>query len=147
MLARDLMRSDVITAREDQSAADVMAVLVREHIHGIPVVDGEGKLVGIVTQQDVFFSSVTRGRPGEAAGEKQEELLDLADMKVGDLMTSPAVSATEETDILALCRMMHRMRIHRVPIVRDGELTGIISSLDICAALANGAYRPDGGDE
>jgi len=147
MLAKDLMRTDVITAREDQPAAEVMAVLVREHIHGIPVVDGKGDLVGIVTQQDVFFSSVTRARSGAGPGGKQEEVPDLAEVKVCDLMTSPAVSATEETDILALCRMMHRLRIHRVPIVRDGQLTGIISSLDICAALANGAYRPEEGDE
>lgn len=142
MLAKDLMRSEVITAREDQPVGEIIEVLVREHIHGIPVVDGRGKLVGVVTQQDVFFSSVTLGPDDGAGGRTRARTKDLAALKVRDVMTSPAVEANEETDIRALCRMMHRLRIHRVPIVRDGKVTGIISSLDVCAALADGTVGP-----
>ena len=58
-------------------------------------------------------------------------------MTVRELMTSPAVSADEETEIISLCRMMRRLGIHRVPIVKDGKVTGIISSLDIVGELAN----------
>ncbi len=66
---------------------------------------------------------------------------EVSTVLVRDIMTSPAVSAGEETDVLALCRMMTRLRIHRVPIVSDGRVTGIISSLDVCAALARGLLR------
>ena len=58
-----------------------------------------------------------------------------ADMTVRDLMTSPAVSADEETEIVGLGRMMQRLRIHRVPIVKDGKVTGIVSSLDLVGQL------------
>ena len=85
-----------------------------------------------MTQQDVFFSTVTRGRKSEESGGKG--------LVVRDLMTSPAVSATEETDIRSLCRMMHRLRIHRVPIVHEGRVTGIISSIDVVGALAEGSF-------
>jgi len=133
MIAKDLMRREVFTVRDDQSVDELVDVLVREHIHGCPVVDGDGTLVGVVTQQDVFFSEVTRRRED---GEKQTA--SGATLKVSDLMTSPAVSAAEDTEIIGLCRMMQRLRIHRIPIVSEGRVTGIVSVLDIVGELANG---------
>jgi CBS domain-containing protein len=137
MVAKDVMRREVFTIQDDRPLSELIDLLVREHIHGCPVVDRNGDLVGIVTQQDVFFSAVTRDRSveGESAGEPRRSP---GELKVRDLMTSPAVSASEETAIPGLCRMMHRLRIHRVPIVKDGKVTGIISSLDIVGRLANG---------
>ena len=135
MLAKDLMRREVISVRDDQPIEEVNEMLLREHIHGVPVLDAEGDLVGMVTQQDIFFSFATLTREqadGSPARGAQERLF------VRDVMTSPAVSASEETDVRALSRMMHRLRIHRVPIVHEGELTGIVSSLDVCAAVARG---------
>ena len=52
--------------------------------------------------------------------------------------TDPRVRPTEETEILGLCRLMQRLRIHRVPIVKEGEISGIVSSLDIVGEVANG---------
>ena len=128
MLAKDLMRREVFTIRDDQTVDELMQLLVREHIHGCPVVDAEDLLVGVVTQQDVFFGGVTRGNEAGSP----------ARMTVGELMTSPAVSANEETEVLGLCRLMQRLRIHRVPIVKDGKVTGIVSSLDIVGHLVKG---------
>jgi CBS domain-containing protein len=109
-------------------------MLVREHLHGAPVLDPSGRLVGVVTQQDIFFSQVMVRRPASPGGPDTGE----APPVVRDIMTSPALSAQEDTDIRALCRMMTRLRIHRVPIVRDEKVIGIVSSLDICGALARG---------
>jgi CBS domain-containing protein len=131
MVAKDLMRRDVFTIREDRSVSELIDLLVREHIHGCPVVDGDGMLVGVVTQQDVFFSGATEGVGGESPRRAR-------DLVVRDLMTSPAVSATEDTEVRELCRLMQRLRIHRVPIVKDGRVTGIVSSLDILGELALG---------
>lgn len=125
MVAKDLMRREVFTVQEDQPLEELIEMLVREHIHGVPVLDRAGELVGVVTQQDIFFGASTRGQ-------------DESSLKVRDVMTSPAVSALEETDVRGLCQLMHRLRIHRVPIVKDGKVTGIISSLDVCAAVARG---------
>ena len=130
MLAKDLMRRDVSTVRDDSSVSDLVDLLVREHIHGCPVIDAEGTLVGVVTQQDVFFSGVPSCRKEKSAKTGSDE------MKVCEVMTSPAVAADEQTEMASLCRMMYRLRIHRVPIVKDGKVTGIISSLDIVGQLA-----------
>lgn len=140
MVAKDLMRREVFTVRDDQSVEEVMHLLVREHIHGCPVIDRNRDLVGVVTQQDVFFSAVTRG--DDDADERSDRPAKAPrELEVRDVMTSPAVSATEDTEILALCRMMQRLRIHRVPIVRDGKITGIVSSLDVVGELAAGRTR------
>ena len=85
MVAKDLMRSDVFTVRDDQSVDELVDLLVREHIHGCPVVDKDGELVGVVTQQDVFLSQVTRR--GEGSGKSFK-----GNLQVADMMTSPAVS-------------------------------------------------------
>ena len=140
MLAKELMRREVFTIRDDRPLSELIDLLVREHIHGCPVVDRNGELVGIVTQQDVFFSAVTRDR-AEGSGESKKRRGTPEALEVRDLMTSPAVSADEETEILNLCRMMHRLRIHRVPIVKDGKVTGIISSLDVLGQLADGTEK------
>jgi CBS domain-containing protein len=134
MLAKDVMQERVFTVREDDLAAEVLDAFVAEHIHGAPVLGDDGELVGFVTQQDLLFASMTksgadgRGRRGSTK----------PGVKVRDIMTSPAVSASEDTEISRLCRMMFELRIHRVPITRAGKVTGIVSSLDICGAFARG---------
>ena len=132
MRAKDLMHQEVFTIRESDSVGSLLDVLVGEHLHGAPVVDEDGKLVGVLSQQDVFFGAMTRDQDGASPVPKREGLL------VKDIMTSPAVSADEETEVRALCRLMYKLRIHRVPIVNEGRVTGITSSLDVCAAIADG---------
>jgi CBS domain-containing protein len=57
-------------------------------------------------------------------------------------MTSPAVCATEDTDVVELSRMMSGMRIHRIPIVLEGRVTGVVTALDVVRAVAQGALSP-----
>jgi CBS domain-containing protein len=134
MRAKDLMSTDVITVREDDSLEDLVELMIGEHIHGAPVVDADGRLVGIVTQQDIFFGSMTKGAEAfdASSGRVRNRL------RVRDIMTAPAVSVAEETDVDSLCELMHRLRIHRLPVVCSGTVTGIVSSLDICGAIARG---------
>ena len=61
MRAKDLMQDKVLTVHEDDVADDLLDVFVTEHIHGAPVLDHEGNLVGVVTQQDLLFGSMTKG--------------------------------------------------------------------------------------
>jgi CBS domain-containing protein len=54
-------------------------------------------------------------------------------------MTSPAIAASEETDVADVCLLMSRLGVHRIPIVRDGRVTGIVSSIDVCRAVVEGS--------
>jgi CBS domain-containing protein len=53
-------------------------------------------------------------------------------------MTSPAVCATEDTDVVELSRMLSGMRIHRIPILSEGKVTGMVTALDVVRAVADG---------
>lgn len=132
MKARDLMQTDVITVRQDATVGQLCDIFQAKHVNGVPVLGPDGDLVGIVSEEDVLFGAM--GIPDEEASATSG--------RVGDIMTSPAVCATEETDIVELCRMMWGMRIHHIPIVSGARVTGIVSSLDLVRAVAEGALRP-----
>ena len=112
---------------EDSPIEQLCDLLQVAHVHGVPVLNALEELVGIVSQEDVIFGAM--GRPDGPAC-------------VRDIMTSPPVCATEETDVVELCRMMWGMRIHHIPIVLDGRVTGIVSTLDLARAVAEGSIRP-----
>jgi signal-transduction protein with cAMP-binding, CBS, and nucleotidyltransferase domain len=59
-------------------------------------------------------------------------------MPVSAIMTSPAISAEEHTPVRDLCHVMWNLRIHRIPVVRGGRVTGLVSSLDLCRAILDG---------
>ena len=132
MLAKSLMVTHIATVNDDLPVEDLCDVLQAAHVNGLPVLNAVGELVGIVTEQDVLY-----GTMGGVNGEGGTPAL-----LVRDIMTSPAVCATSETDVVELCRLMWGMRIHRIPIVSDGRFVGMVSSLDLVRAVAEGALRP-----
>jgi len=135
MRAGDLMRTELVTFHENDPIDEVLDVLVEQHIHGAPVVDDAGQLVGVISQLDIHFGRMTRDETDGVEGGR---------LTARHVMTSPPVSATEETDLVDLCQLMYRLRIHRVPIVRGSRITGIVSSLDVCQAIASGRLTLSG---
>jgi len=129
MRAGDLMRTELVTFDENDPIEEVLDVLVEQHIHGAPVVDAGGRLIGMVSQVDIHFGRMTRDEP---------EGSDRLGLTASDVMTAPPVFAREETDVADLCQLMYKLRIHRVPIVRGSRIVGIVSSLDVCQAVASG---------
>ena len=147
MLVRDLMQRKVVEVREDLPITEVCDIFQQARVHGAPVVDAGGRLVGFVSQEDLLFGSMSRpattqgarGRRASSAGRKPRPRNPIPIVR--EVMTSPPVSATEDTEVVDLCRMMWRLRIHHVPIVRDGRVTGIVSALDLCRAISQGEIR------
>jgi CBS domain-containing protein len=134
--AKDIMTREVATATPAMSIDDLCEIFQTRNIKGVPVVDEAGQLRGIVTESDVVFGGLGRGRPISSPAEGK--LPGPGPTTVGEIMTEPAISAEEDTDVLKLAELMWKMRIHRLPICRNGRLTGIVSALDICQALTEG---------
>lgn len=130
LLARDVMCTAVVKVREDLPVGELIDLFQQEHVHGAPVVDDGDELVGFVSQEDVLF-----GMMGSAGGEGEGS----DSPRVSDIMTSPAVFATEQTSLADVCRIMWQLRIHHVPIVRQGRVTGIVSTLDVSRVVAGEA--------
>ena len=127
MRAKDLMNTDIVTIREDASVSHLCDVMQAAHANGLPVLNAQDELVGIVTEDDILYGTM-------GVFDK-----DGRTVLVRDIMTSPAICATEDTDVVELSRMLSGMRIHRIPIVLDGRVMGVVTALDVVRAVAEGA--------
>jgi CBS domain-containing protein len=147
MRASDIMTRDVATVTPETPIESLCDLFRERRITGAPVVDSEGRLVGIVSKDDVLF----RGRGGGSAPRQTPDIKTLFSSgfvgfdqgsdgatTVGEIMTREVVSAPEESTVSDVCRLMWERRIHRVPIVRGPILLGIVSALDVCRAVLNG---------
>jgi len=145
MKASDVMVTNVITVGPDARVQDVVDILLRNRISGVPVVDKDGKLVGVVSEGDLL-------RRAEAGTEKRRsrwlELLSskeaLADefvkthsQRVTDVMTRDVITASPDIPVGEIATLLERNRIKRVPIVKDGKVVGIVSRANLLHALAS----------
>ena len=124
----DHMASSPILIRADASLSEAVALMDRHHVHGLPVVDGDGVLVGVLSQTDL-----NRARSSEYLWANWPGLA------VRHLMTSPAITVHRSTPLLAAARRMEEEHIHRVVVVEDGDdgtPIGVLSMSDLIHAMA-----------
>jgi CBS domain-containing protein len=111
-----IMSTDVVAVNRGTPIGRVIELLVENDITGIPVVDDEERLVGIVTEKDVM--GVLSGR---------DDILGSAK----DYMTKDVVSFDEDDDLIAICESLVNNHFRRVPILSHGRLVGIVSRRDL----------------
>ncbi len=115
--AKDVMSTDIISVKEDYPIFEAVKLLVKNNISGLPVVDDDMTLTGILSEKDVvnlFYEHE------EADGKT-----------VGDYMTHPAVYFDDNNALLNVCNFLVKNIFRRVPITSGGKLVGIISIQDI----------------
>ncbi len=115
--ARDIMNTNVISMQKDAPIFEAVELLVENNISGLPVVEDDMTLAGILSEKDVvelFYDS-------EQAENKTVE----------EYMTYPAVHFEENTTLLNTCNFLGKNIFRRVPVTSDGKLIGIISIQDI----------------
>jgi CBS domain-containing protein len=117
MTAKDIMTSDVITLSPAATVKEAANLLTRQQISGAPVLDGRGRIVGILSEADIVTK---RGR------------------RVKEIMTQMVCSVAEDTSIEEIATAMTARKISRVPVVRGKRLVGIVSRADLVAAVARG---------
>ena len=153
--AADLMQRDPSVASPDWDVAELDRAFFAERCSGFPVVES-GELVGVVSRSDLVRRlAVEHSREGEisdyfrefAPANAQDEAAlrraearamaeHLAGCTVADLMSPPTYVVEEDTPIETVAELLVQHHIHRVPVVADGKLVGIVSSLDLVALLA-----------
>lgn len=144
MEAQDVMTRNVATTTPEATVSEVAGLLIDRHVSAAPVVDAEGKLVGIVSEGDLI-------RRPEIAGERRPSwwlamISDQADLArdyvkthgqtVADIMTRNVATVSETTPINEIARLLEERRIKRVPVLRDGKVVGIVARADLLRALA-----------
>src|ERR1700690_2391771 len=155
MRAMDVMTTDVITVDPDTTVQDLARLLAERGISGAPVVDASGALVGVVSEGDLLhrteIGTAHRHRERRRSWWLDHFASDLArdyvkshGRTVRDLMTRNVVTVTEDTELADVAALLEAKRIKRVPVVRDGKVTGIISRANIVRAVGatKGASAP-----
>ncbi len=147
--AQDIMSRDVITVNENATVRELATLLLSRNISGAPVVDADGKVIGVVTESDLIFQNKKVHLPTAVAildaffflerPEKMEkELKKIAGSKVGDICSHDLVSVGPETDLEELATLMAEKKIHTLPVLADGQLVGVIGKSDIIRTIAQG---------
>jgi len=144
MLAKDVMTTKVITVLEDTPVEEVVRTLLMRRISAVPVVDAGDRLVGMVSEGDLVHrvdSGVHEGyswwlsdmiEPEQRAQKYAKACGHLAK----DLMSTPVITANEEDSLSEVATMLEEHRIKRVPVLREGKLTGIVSRANLLHGLA-----------
>ncbi len=145
--AAAIMTRNVITVRPDDTVAHVAKVLAEHDISAVPVCEADGQLAGMISEGDLMrpFGQEYELRrswwlnllaEGTDLAPEFANYLRLDQHRVRDVMTREVVTATESTSLPAIADLLGQHRIKRVPIVRKGEVVGIVSRADVVRALA-----------
>jgi CBS domain-containing protein len=142
--ASDIMTAPVVTVTPDTTVRDTARCLLDHRISGVPVVDRAGKLVGIVSEGDLMRrrESGTERRPSwwlslfADADAQAQAFVKRHGGTVADVMTRRVVTIAEQTPLEEVADILEKHRIKRVPVIRDGELVGIVSRADLLHGLA-----------
>ena len=115
MKAEDVMTTRVVTITEDQSKQQAARLLSQHRISGLPVVNADQVVVGVVTEYDVI------GKEGQT---------------VGEIMTRGVISVTPDTELEEVSHLLVHERIKRLPVLDQGKLVGIVSRADLVKEVA-----------
>lgn len=127
MLVGNRMTPDPITISPDLSIADALEQMRSDKVHRYPVVDKKGKLVGIVTDQDLLYAS-----PSSVTSLTVWEITYLLNrVKVKEAMTKEVITVKEDCPIEDAARIMREQHISGLPVTRGGQLVGIITESDL----------------
>jgi CBS domain-containing protein len=149
LLARDIMTTPVITARPETTVKDLAAIMTTHRISGVPIVNEELELVGIVTEGDLLYKEI-QPRPAEPSRlarrlplrgvlRAEEHARKAEAARAFEIMTSPVLTVSETATVHEIAQVMVTHGINRVVVMRAGRVAGIVSRADILKAFR----RPD----
>lgn len=160
-IAKDLMSEKVVCVKPEATVHDLVKILVKNRIHGVPVVNKEGKLVGVVSKTDVVEFDKEAGKKqkigtrssfyvdnggGDGDGKLMKALdesvkaKDLGKTTVKDIMTTRVITAQTTDTIDRLAKIMYDEKVHRVVIMEKKCVAGLVSTLDILHAVSTMGY-------
>lgn len=149
-MVKDIMKQDVMSVAPDSTLHEVAKLLIDKAVSGVPVVDDQGGILGVVSEKDVFqaiFPSYHDYyvRPdvwSQYDWSDADERLRL--VRVRDVMTHKVYTVEETEPVLKVGALMMAHHIHRVPVVRNGKLVGIVTRKDIYQTLLRKALGQEG---
>ncbi len=140
MLVRERMSQEPVTITPDVSVTDALRLMRARKVRRLPVLDNRGKLVGIVSDQDLLYASPS---PVSSLSVWEMNYL-LAKLKVEEVMTRQVITIAEDTPLEEAARIMADNKIGGLPVIRDDKLVGIVTETDLFKTFLEllGARQP-----
>lgn len=147
--AKDIMTRDVVTVKREMTIEELARLFTQHGISGAPVVDDEGRLNGIVTENDlikmeqrlhiptvvsIFDAVIYLG----SSKKFEEDIKRMAATKVEDIYRKDVVTIAENASVEEIATLMVEKNIHHLPVVKKGKISGMIGKKDIVRAIARG---------
>ncbi len=141
MLVREVMTSPAVTIRPGEDVAEAARILDRLSLTSLPVVEANGRLVGIIGEADVIGRLTTSEECRSLSHRREDALL------VRDVMTRRVLTVAADDDLAEIIGLMTGTTLKSVPVLLLGRVAGVISRRDVVRALARGdlAARPTAG--
>ncbi|GBC59523.1 membrane protein [Desulfonema ishimotonii] len=147
---KDIMTKDVITVSPETEIVQATRLLLEKRINGVPVIDKDGKLVGILCQSDLiaqqkklplpsFFTFLDGFIPLTSMKQLERQIQKVAAITVVQAMTPNPVSVTPETSLSSVAVLMVDKNFHTLPVVEAGRLVGIVGKEDVLRTLTSDA--------
>lgn len=145
--AKDIMTRDVITVKKDHTVNQVIELLMKKNISGVPVVNEDEGVIGIVTEGDLIYRSKKLEIPRyftildsyiflDNTKKMEEQIRKMVGYRVEDIMTKDVIVVNEEDTLEEIATIMTKKNVNRVPVVAEGRLVGIVTRRDIIRAYA-----------
>jgi CBS domain-containing protein len=148
MNAREVMTSPVISATADTPVREIAQLLLKNHISAIPILDKSGAPIGMVSEGDLIGRVQTESNErrewrlallaeGESLSSDFLSNLGRPERVASEVMSRPVVTVEEHTDTAEIARLLAAYRIKRVPVVRNGQVIGIVSRENLLRTLVS----------
>ncbi len=145
--AKDVMKEEVITISPTTTIQEAGRLFIEKEISGAPVIDDNGNLVGIITENDLIsqnkrFHIPTILRifdaiiPLESSSKVEKEIKRMTAAVVSDLCTKNVLSVNESTPLTDIATIMAENKVHLIPVLRKGKLVGIIGKKDMIRGIS-----------
>ncbi len=146
LTAKDIMTKEVITIKPDATVKELAKLLIEHKISGVPVVDEDGNIAGIVTENDLISQNKRLHIPTVlrlfdayfvlGSGKVEEEIKRMTASLVDGICTKEVVSINEETTLQEIATIMSEKNIHLIPVLKDRSVVGIVGKADIVRAMS-----------
>jgi CBS domain-containing protein len=140
--ARDVMTAPAVACREEAFFEEIAEILADRDISGMPVVDRDGKVVGVISERDLAYA--LGGPMVRLALRRHNErpLHDVAELPRGarrarDIMTTPALTVSADAQLENIARLMRLHQVNRIPVVDDDQLIGVVTRGDVLGAIGH----------
>ena len=151
MKAKDVMTHCVVSIAPGAPILEAIGRMISHQVSGMPVIDADGKLAGMITEGDFLHRAETHTEAPRrrwlelllGPGSPAEEYSRSHGRSVQDVMSPNVITVDAEAPLGEVVRLMEENAIKRIPVVEDGRVVGIVSRADLMAALAERPYRID----